>query len=316
MTLNIALTAREAVYLTGDFRISYHPPGSAPSKDDYEAEKLVPICKFGWCGMISFCGIAKLATGRPVGDWIAEQTRPDNLTCSVQDVVGRLRGADMWLSQLPVRRSLSIIFTGFEGRRPFLFLLSNSERPDGTALDRLSKQLSLEASRPKTSEIRFFGDKRAAQKIDGRSLLESLNEDPRRDLSPQIAELNEHAACATVSRECVVGRVFPTGQAEIRPFVDRRPGYIPGYIRRHFLATGVAAIEPKVDESGRQLEPSWVGAAYTIDKDHVVVMHAIANAKAPVAGPSSLRGSVFWKIAEADEKPPTLTWTRQTSEVS
>ena len=69
MTLNIMLTSRSAVYLSGDFRLTYLGAGWS---DDLNTQKIVPVIKYEWCALVAFTGVA-ITSGTDVGDWLSEQ---------------------------------------------------------------------------------------------------------------------------------------------------------------------------------------------------------------------------------------------------
>jgi hypothetical protein len=100
MTLNICLTTRNAVYLSGDFRLTYTQGQKRWFEDNFDSQKLIPIVKYGWCGLVAFCGVAKLPNGRQVGDWIAEQVRAEDMGSALR--------LDL-LRQRPVARRRSLI---------------------------------------------------------------------------------------------------------------------------------------------------------------------------------------------------------------
>ena len=128
MTLNIMLASRHAVYLTGDFRLTY---ASGRTEDDLFAQKIIPVIKFEWCAFVSFCGVAILPNGISVGNWIAEQALQIDNRDGIASLVGRLKKADSWLSRLSGDKRLHISIVGFNRRRPFVKCLSNYQDIDG-----------------------------------------------------------------------------------------------------------------------------------------------------------------------------------------
>lgn len=303
MTLNIAFTSRYAVYLSGDFRLTYSRSGKTWCEDEFEAQKLVPVCKHGLCGAISFCGVAALPDGRPVGDWILESVRPDSLDCTDREIIGRLRGADSWISHVFGDRRFCIVFAGFKHRKPFIHAISNFQGVAGREWP-ASKSLKVESVRPKHPTLQFFGDRRRVHELlDAKETEQALAlEDARTDLQYNIAVLNALVAGGGISPECVVARVLPTAALEIRPFVNRREGYMPGFVKELCTRMGLTELVPKTDADGKPLLPSWVGMTFKNKLDNgedvYIPAIAIANVERPIG---ERNPNVFWKIAGYNE---------------
>ena len=86
MTLNLMLISRSAVYLSGDFRLTY--AGGRWWSDRLNVQKLVPVFKFGWSALVSFTGVAERShtlrlSASPAG-WQLRSTaisEPQGLSC-------------------------------------------------------------------------------------------------------------------------------------------------------------------------------------------------------------------------------------------
>ncbi len=61
VTLNLLMTSRQAVYLSGDFCLFY--PNENKSITDVTVQKLIPVGRYDWNALVSFCGIAKTTAG-------------------------------------------------------------------------------------------------------------------------------------------------------------------------------------------------------------------------------------------------------------
>jgi len=268
MSLNLLLTSRHAAYLTGDFRLTFGPDRF---QDNLLAQKIVPVLKFGWCGLISFCGVAITSTNIDVGDWISQQVHPQQLKERIEDFIGRLRSADAWLRPLRGNTRITISVVGFQGRRPFLLSLSNYQYLDGQPFPKVLSHLKMFEIKPKTPEIRVLGDVAAVSADEKSSLRQHLMR-PDSDgpmVMDALAKANWLAATrsAVISAECVVGRVIPTGLGWLRPYgVDRDSEYMPNYIRRDLEANGIDAFELKKNDRGDTLKPGWVQTAFNFDK--------------------------------------------------
>jgi hypothetical protein len=318
VTLNIAVLSREAIYLSGDFRLTLSKGGWT---DALDTQKLVPVLKFGWCGMIAFNGAAKMWSGRDVGDWIAEQAGAQTFDERLSEVVDRLRGANSWLAEFQQgRRAFSILLAGFEKRRPFLHILSNCRDEHGRALPNELQRLAEYHVRPRTTEVRAFPDRDSISQTEREEILAQVRKDVRIDASAVIADVNARAATRnqSVSAECVVGRVLATTEAEIRPFGFANTPYFPTWVQRQMAANGLLKFQLKRDERGNELKPIWRGATFrsvAIDSrrdNFVASIHAFGNVEQGLFGEIPPNRKVFCKIATGDEggKKETFTVTR------
>lgn len=315
MTLNIALASRHAVYLSGDFQLEYPQPQRRRLVSDFDTQKLIPVVKYRWCGLVAFCGVAKLPDGQHVGDWIASRVHPDDMKCSVTDLIGRLLAAESWLPRVNGDRSFCMVLAGFEERRPFVRVISNCQGLGKRKFSPLLEKLRVELFRPRAGEIEleYFGNRTAPRGLDVSHLKATLRREPHRNLMPEIASLNEHAAMVsgdTISKECVVGYALPIGEVQIAPFVDRRPGYMPGFVHASLRRMGVKELIPRIGLDGQPLQPTWVGATFKNGSDNgtdsMVGMMRIANVEQAVGDAPPPGMAVGWKIADENE-PSAVT---------
>src|SRR3954470_9765363 len=73
MTLNIILTSRDAVYLSGDFRLT-STKDQAPLPDSYDTQKLIPVIRDAWSAFVAYMGVASAPPLKSdMGQWIVEQ---------------------------------------------------------------------------------------------------------------------------------------------------------------------------------------------------------------------------------------------------
>jgi hypothetical protein len=59
MTLNLMLTAKDAVYLSGDFRLT-STEDQAALPDSHNTQKLIPVIRHDWAALIAYLGVARL----------------------------------------------------------------------------------------------------------------------------------------------------------------------------------------------------------------------------------------------------------------
>jgi len=133
------------------------------------------------------------------------------------------------------------------------------------------KSLSLRDPGPRTPEIRVAGISGAVPAEQRQKLRGTLLQNHRtQDIHQALADLNVLASgrCAGISRECVTGRLLPTGAAAVMPHaIDDQAEYVPGFIRRHFAAQGVRGFIQKVGRDGKPLPPGWVQMAAKVQRD-------------------------------------------------
>jgi hypothetical protein len=241
MTLNLMLTSRSAVYLSGVFfRLSYRRTGR--TEDNLNTQKLVPVFKFGWSALVSYTGVANTSRGMDVGQWIAQAAESIEMYASFDELPRRLLSADAWLNKVRDERCIAFSIVGFNGRRPVAALVSNFTNLDGYTFP-VQPKLKKSISKPKVPEARVAGDRAAVAKdeiqrlkamiVGNRNLMEIHN---------ALAETNAEAAqrSSVISRECVVGCLLPTGAALVRPYgIDEGMDYIPDFIMRDLARTGV-----------------------------------------------------------------------------
>jgi hypothetical protein len=53
MSLNLMLTSKAAVYLSGDFRL-VSLEDQAPLPDSYDTQKLIPVIRSGWSALVAY----------------------------------------------------------------------------------------------------------------------------------------------------------------------------------------------------------------------------------------------------------------------
>jgi hypothetical protein len=306
------LTSRSAVYLSGDFRLTY-PWGH---RDDPRVQKLVPIFRLGWSALVSFAGVAKTTWGLDVGDWISEQLQDIEMDAKFEELPKRLLSADAWLSRVSGDRSLVFSIVGFIGRRPVSMVVSNFMNINGHIFDPIKPGLKKSDSRPKEPEVKVAGDRGAVRDEDIKQLKKMLVANcPPLEVQAAIATVNGEAAnrSRTISKACITGHLLPTGAAEVMPHtVDVWGEYLPGFVKRDLAAQGIRGFNRKVDQNGNQLSPKWRGMTATRARgprrrqEAAVTIHAIGNVEGPpltggTSGYKTGNSQAFWKVAGKDE---------------
>ena len=164
MTLNLMLTSKNAVYLSGDFRLTYPDTGSFT--DNLDTQKLIPVIRFGWGALIAYTGVANApAPFRDMGDWVSAQMDSIPMTGSINELLKWLLVADSWLTKVSSETRLAFSVVGFIQRKPFMILMSNFLDLDGHITQPRS-HLEVLQRRPKQPEVRIVGDTKAVQPDD------------------------------------------------------------------------------------------------------------------------------------------------------
>ena len=309
MTLNLMLTSRNAVYLSGDFRLTYR--GTGKFTDNLNTQKLIPIIRFGWGALIAYTGVASApAPFRDTGDWVSAQMDSIPMKGSIDELPKRLLSADAWLSKISNEALLSFSIVGYIGRKPFMMLVSNFLDLDGHYTCP-SSRLKVFQRKPKKPEVRIVGDINAVQADDKERLrLLLLQNADHQVIRENLAQVNAIASQRSVliSKECVTGYLIPSGTAEVGPHgIGNKVPYLPGFVCRDLVKQGIVGLAPKYDEHGNPLPPSWVGMTARIQGGTskgatVGKIHAIRNVSKPLSDRVDRKGqATFWKIAGSNE---------------
>src|SRR5215210_5166114 len=216
MTLNLMLTSRSVVYLSGDFRLTYRPTGR--TEDNLNTQKLVPDFKFGWSALVSYTGVARTPWGTDVGDWIAQAAEGIEMNASFDELPRKLLGADAWLRKVRSDRRIAFSVVGFIVKRPVAVLVSNFTNLNGYTFP-VQPKLRKHVSKPKVPEVRVAGDSTAVTGNEIQNLRAVLvGNFSLMVIFEALAETNAEAAkrSSAISRECVVGCLIPTGGAMVR----------------------------------------------------------------------------------------------------
>jgi hypothetical protein len=125
MTLNLMLTSKDAVYLSGDFRIT-SLKDQAALPDSYDTQKLIPVIRRGWAALITYMGVASAPPLiSDMGQWIVEQMDSIPIDGSFSELSRRLLRFNLWLGRICGDRRIAFSVVGFWNQRPFMMLSSN-----------------------------------------------------------------------------------------------------------------------------------------------------------------------------------------------
>src|SRR6185436_438042 len=100
MTLNLMLTSKDAVYLSGDFRLS-STKDQEPLPDSYDTQKLIPVIRQDWAALIAYMGVASAPPLlSDMGQWIADEMDSIPLDGNFSDISRRLLKLNLWLGRI------------------------------------------------------------------------------------------------------------------------------------------------------------------------------------------------------------------------
>jgi hypothetical protein len=117
MTLNLMLTSKDAVYLSGDFRLT-SIRDQAPLPDSYNTQKVIPIIRRDWAALIAYMGVANAPLLIPdMGQWIVEQMDSIPLDGSFSELWKRLLRLNPSLSRIRGDRRIAFSVVGFWSQR-------------------------------------------------------------------------------------------------------------------------------------------------------------------------------------------------------
>jgi len=289
MTLNLMLTSREAVYLSGDFRLTSIKDQTA-LPDSYDTQKLIPVIRRDWAALIGYMGIASappLITD--VGQWIVEQMDSIPIDGSFSELSRRLLRFNLLLAKIRGDRRIAFSVVGFWNQRPFMMLISNFLDSDGHLID-VGPRLKAYLRRSNHPELRAVGTIRpdVFERVKLQRLLQANF--PRRRvpelIRQTVAEINASVARrsrGSISEECVSGYLLRSGAAAISGYgIPEDAPCLPNWVRRDLEKGSVIGFEPMENVEGKTLPLQWKGTFAKIVKGTIVRTHEIANAGKPI----------------------------------
>lgn len=288
MTLNLMLTSKDAVYLSGDFRLT-SIKDQAALPDSYDTQKLVPVIRRGWAALIAYVGVASAPPlVSDMGQWIVDQVDSIPLDSSFAELSRRLFRFNRWLGRIRGDRRIAFSVVGFCDQRPFMMLVSNFLDFEGHVVD-AGPQLRAYLRRYSQPEVRSVGT--ARPDVFERVRLEKLLKAGSSRLVPEmireaIANINANVARrsrGSISEECVSGYLLRSGLAAIGGHgIPDDAACLPNWVRRDLEKGGVIGFEPGEPVEGRSSPIQWKGTTSRTVNGTIVRTHEIANAGKPI----------------------------------
>jgi hypothetical protein len=288
MTLNLMLTSRHAVYLSGDFRL-VSVEDQAPLPDSYDTQKLIPVIRRDWSALIAYMGIASAPPLiDDMGQWIVDQIETIPPDGDVSVLSSRLLHVNRWLPRIRGDRRVAISAVGFRHRAPFMMLLSNFVDLDGH-ITVAGPQLNAYLRTPHRSEVRAVGTARP-DVFERVRLVRMLMANATRGAVPHlirqaVADINASVARRSgdaISEACVTGYMLRSGAAAIGAHgIPENAACFPNWLRRDLEKEGVIGFEP-LRPVGSHASIQWKGTTAKIVKGSILRTHEIANAGSPI----------------------------------
>jgi hypothetical protein len=288
MTLNLMLTSKDAVYLSGDFRLT-SIKDQAALPDSYDTQKLIPVIRRGWAALIGYMGVASAPPlVSDMGQWIVDQVDSIPLDRSFPELSRRLFRFNRWLGKIRGDRRIAFSVVGFCDQRPFMMLVSNFLDSDGHIID-AAPQLRAYLRRSNQPEVRAVGTVRpdVFERVRLEKLLQAGSSRGVPELTRQaIAGINASVARrsrGSISEGCVSGYLLRSGSAAIGGHgIPENAACLPNWVRRDLEKGGVIGFEPGEPVEGRLAPIQWKGTTSRTVNGTIVRMHEIANAGKPI----------------------------------
>ena len=289
MTLNLMLTSKDAVYLSGDFRlISIKDQTALP--DSYDTQKLIPVLRQNWAALIGYMGVASAPPLiGDVGQWIVEQVDSIPHEANFSELSRRLLRFNDLLDRIRGERRIAFSVVGFCNQRPFMMWLSNFLDAKGRPAE-IEPRLRAYIRRSDQADVRSVGT--ARPDVFERVKLEKLlKAGSSRGSLPEIiretaAAINANVARrsrGTISEECVTGYLLRTGSAVVgsHRIPDDAP-CLPNWVRRDLERGGVIGFQPVDAADGKIFPIQWKETSARTSRGTVIRLHEINNAGKPI----------------------------------
>lgn len=303
------LASRHAVYLSGDFRLTY---SSGHFKDDLNIQKIIPVVRYGWGALVAYVGVASYPNVvKDMGEWIREQMDRIAMNGDVKEIPQRLLEANTLFKKMSEKKPHAFSIVGFEGRKPFIMVISNFFDVNGVRTS-VRSELKTTIKKPKQSEILVVGDDIAIEfkEREDLKLIMSKNSDYQ-IIRKGMYQANIRASQRSklISEQCVTGYLLASGSLEIGPHgINDKESYFPEFVKKDLIKQGIVGFKVKTDILGNHLPLKWIGMTAKIIKDKntnrnvVLNLYAIRNTKGFVHDGKKHRGTkLFYKIAGKNE---------------
>jgi hypothetical protein len=292
MSLNLMLTSKDAVYLSGDFRLT-SVRDQAPMPDSYNTQKLIPVIRRNWAALVAYMGVASAPPLlNDVGQGILEQMSSIPPDSSSSELSKRLLEFNSFLGRMRGDRRIVFSSVGFSNQGPFMMWISNFLDSAGKPVE-AGPELKSYLRRSTQPEVRAVGTVRpdVFERVKLERLLQAGTA-PRivPELTRQaIARINADVARrsrGSISEACVSGYLLRSGAAAIGGHgIPEDAEFLPNWVKGDLKNGGVLGFEPITGKEGKARPIQWKGMTAKVANGILVRTHEIANAGEPIREP-------------------------------
>lgn len=261
VTLNITTAARWLMAQSSDFRLTMS--GTTVSET---SQKQVVLQYMGWSGLLCYTGVAKFGSD-DTAQWLTDALTHDIGQRRPEQIVNLLiEEGTRRLHRVPEsQRFHTFTMITYEKGMPYVYVISNFERPNGPTLKSPTPRLFYTRVRPRGPRCIVTGYAPALRDSQRMALTDLLASNPAPEhLRQAVATASREAsarAAGTVSESCVVAHLCPDGSGEAQVFGNLPGEFIPTMITNgHNLAFNVPA---GMAQSGLSGPHRLVGVTWT-----------------------------------------------------
>lgn len=304
MTLNLMLTSRDAVYLSGDFRL-VSLVGQTPLADSYDTQKLIPLFRHEWAALVAYMGIQSAPPLiSDMGEWVLAQLDALTPDATLTELSDRLLDLNRWLPGIRGDRRMAFSVVGFRNRKPFMMLLSNFVDLDGR-IRAAGPHLQAYTRTPTQPEVRGVGT-RGPDVFERVRLVRMLQANASRGVVPDLIRHAVGAVNANVARRsggsiseaCVSGYLLRSGAAVVGGHaIPAHAPCFPSWLRRDFARGGIVGFE-SVPSSNAGAPIQWKETTARVVNGATLRTHHIANAGTPILDGARRPRMPTWTVSQ------------------
>ncbi|WP_280478871.1 hypothetical protein [Nocardia asiatica] len=232
MTLNITVAARWMMVQSSDFRLT-----NGAGVVSETSQKQVVLQYEGWSGLVCYTGVARHGS-HDTAVWLDRVLTHEGGQRSPGQVVDRLcREGSVWLRGVPVKhRRHTFTMITYESAKPYVYLISNFQRPGGPQMDTPAEELFVTRVRPRKPRCFVTGYVPAVTEQQSMHLTDVLANVPSptrvREAVAWVSRDAAGRALGTVGQSCVVSHLCPDGSGEAQVFGNLEEAFNPTMITR------------------------------------------------------------------------------------
>ncbi|MEU3855082.1 hypothetical protein [Streptomyces sp. NPDC029554] len=260
MTLNITVASRWLMAQSSDFRLT--GPGGTASET---SQKQVVLQYMRWSGLVCYTGVAGFDTHNTAA-WLGEALTHGPGHRTPQEVADRLvEGGSDWLRAVPPgMRHHTFTMITYEDAKPYVYVISNFERPNETPLATPADRLICTRVRVRHPRCLVTGWAPAVHEDQREALVDLLAAVPEPSrLREEVAKTSWESSSRaeeTVGQSCVVAHLCPDGSGEAQVFGNMEEEFLPTMITNgHNVASLVPAV---IADAGLSSPRRLVGATW------------------------------------------------------